>query len=213
MQDQDFAGITPVLPACEQARPRCAAAAGRYHRAIVEQPFHTENAPVARLRGAAVEIDRRRVALVLGVVSALALVVAGAVLLAAGIRKNAQIDDLRAHGVPVVVTVTTCTGQVAGSGSNPVGYTCRGTFRFGGRLVEDQLPGTEGHTPGDRLDLVTAADDTGLLATAAQVAHDRASATVFVAPVALLAAGFGLGAAFVVAARRRRRGAAQDGGV
>jgi len=41
---------------------------------------------------------------------------------------NARIERMKTHGIPVTVTVTGCTGNVGGSGSNSAGYTCRGRY-------------------------------------------------------------------------------------
>lgn len=45
---------------------------------------------------------------------------------------NARIDRLKTHGVSVMVTVTNCTGNIGGSGSNASGYTCQGAYRIDG---------------------------------------------------------------------------------
>jgi hypothetical protein len=44
---------------------------------------------------------------------------------------NARIDRLKAHGIPVVVTMGRCFGNLAGSGSNVAGFQCRGTYQLG----------------------------------------------------------------------------------
>jgi hypothetical protein len=50
---------------------------------------------------------------------------------------NARIDRLKNHGIAVTVTVTSCVGNIGGSGSNAAGYTCRGSYRVDGvRYVE-----------------------------------------------------------------------------
>lgn len=45
---------------------------------------------------------------------------------------NARIDRLKDHGVAVAVTVTSCVGNIGGSGSNAAGYTCHGSYRLNG---------------------------------------------------------------------------------
>ncbi len=45
---------------------------------------------------------------------------------------NSRIERLKTSGVPVVVTVTNCVGNIGGSGSNAAGYTCRGAYRVKG---------------------------------------------------------------------------------
>lgn len=145
-----------------------------------------EPARVGTLRGAGVgEIDRRRLRTVLGWVCAVGLSAAVAVLSVAGVRKNAQITSLRAHGVPALVTVSGCMGQLGGSGSNPVGYACRGAFTLGGRRYDDAIPGNADRPPGTTLHGVTLRSDPGLLSTPALVASERPSAQVFVLPALL----------------------------
>ena len=45
---------------------------------------------------------------------------------------NSRIERLKTNGVPVVVTVSDCVGNIGGSGSNASGYTCRGAYRVKG---------------------------------------------------------------------------------
>jgi hypothetical protein len=63
---------------------------------------------------------------------------------------NARIDRLKAHGIPVSVTVVACIGNLGGSGSNDAGFTCRGDYRVGattyheliGSMTTFSAPGT-----------------------------------------------------------------------
>ncbi len=76
--------------------------------------------------------------------------VAGALLLAAfaavvvvsfisAVNDNARIDRMKNHGISVVVTVTSCVGDIGGSGSNAAGYTCRGSYRVHGVHYEEVI--------------------------------------------------------------------------
>ena len=163
--------------------------------------------PVTTLRGASVAVDARRAGqVVLGVVLA-AMAVLAAVLLVAGIQRNARIERLRTSGVPVEVTTTGCRGLLGGSGSNAAGYVCTGTFTFDGRQHVATLPGSTLHTPGSTMRAVMDPSDPSYLASPASVATDQASAKVFILPGVLLLVVAGvLG---VVALRRRGRA---DGG-
>jgi hypothetical protein len=142
--------------------------------------------PVGTLRGAGVDVDARTVATV------------------AGARKNSQIDELRSRGIPVSVTVTTCLGLLGGSGSNPAGYSCQGTFVLDGRRVTDPVPGLAEHAPGDVLHLVTVASDPGLVATPSVLATEHASADVYLAPAVLVVVAAAVGAGWVWVRRRAR---------
>ena len=157
--------------------------------------------PVSTLRGAGVQVDTARAGRVVLVL--VALVVVGGVLLVAGYRKNAQVDDLRAHGVPVHVTVTRCLGLMGGSGSNAAGDECSGTYTFHGTAYVEGIPGSTFYADGAAVAGVVPSDDPGLLSTPAAVASSHTSVTLYAVGAALVAT-----AVVVVvwlAVRRRRR--------
>jgi hypothetical protein len=160
-------------------------------------------ARIASLRGAAVEVDARRVARIATVTLFVALLGVSAALFVAGARKNAQVTALRDHGVAVAVTVTSCRGLLGGSGSNLDGYTCQGTYLVGARRYRQTLPTSVLYAPGTRVALLADADDPALLSTRALVASEHASVRVYLAPSALLAVV--LVAVGVLAWRRSRR--------
>jgi len=156
------------------------------------------------LRGATVEVDASRIRRVLSVACLVGLAAIVGVLYAAGASKNAQIDELRDHGVAVTVTVASCRGLLAGSGSNPAGYACTGSYEVRGRTYTASIPGDSLYAAGATVREVAALTDPGLLASAPAVAAERASWRVFAVPTALL----GVLLSFVgVTVRRRRRGA------
>jgi len=109
---------------------------------------------------------------------------------------------LRQHGIPVTVTVTGCLGLLGGSGSNPVGYACRGSYVVDGHRYNEPIPGTALHDPGTRLDGVVAAGDPGLVSTVGLVAAEHPSGRVFVLPGVLV--GLLAGLLLVLGVRRRR---------
>jgi hypothetical protein len=160
--------------------------------------------PVSMLRGARIEIDGARVGRVL-VAAVLAVLAAfAAVFFVVGAHKNAQITELRSHGVPVELTVTKCQGLMGGSGSNLVGYTCTGTFGLDGRSFDEPIPGSTDYAPGTRLAVVTASNGSGLFAPVGVLTGERSSWKVFILPVALtLAFALLSGAVFL---RRRSYG-------
>jgi hypothetical protein len=142
--------------------------------------------PVGTLRGAGVGVDVRRVGRVAVGVCLVALAVLVIVLFVAGWKKNAQITRLHQHGVPVTVTVTGCTGLLGGSGSNPVGYACRGTFTVGGRRYGGPIPGNVLYPPGATLRAVTVPSDPSLMTPVGQLAREHPSGNVFVLPTILV---------------------------
>ena len=81
-----------------------------------QSPGGPTGRPVGTLRGAGVQVDTARAAPVAVALVLVALVAVGSVLLVAGYRKNAQIDQLRSQGVPVEVTISHCLGLIGGAG-------------------------------------------------------------------------------------------------
>jgi hypothetical protein len=150
---------------------------------IRSDPAH--GAPISRLRGARVEVDGARVASVFLGVALIAIAVCAVAFFVIGAHKNAQINELRDHGVPVEVTVTSCLGLLGGSGSNTAGYSCMGTFEVSGHRFNEAIPGLERRGPGDKVAAVAAANASGLFSTTAMIAGERASWKVFILPVVL----------------------------
>jgi len=160
---------------------------------------------VGVLRGPAVEMDVRRVTRAAVGLALAGLAVVAAVLLVAGYQKNSQIDNLRAHGVPVELTVTHCLGLMGGSGSNLAGYDCSGTYTVAGHVFTEDIPGNTLHAPGTTVRGVIVAGDPALFSTPATVASEHASWTVYLVPAILLALLGGLLALVVARTRHRSR--------
>ena len=158
---------------------------------------------LAPLRGAGVQVDARRAGRVLVLAGMATLAVLAVVFFVVGIDKNAQINRLHHHGVDVAFTVSGCLGLLGGSGSNAAGYSCRGSFAFGGHRYDEPIPGSTFYRPGTHLRAVTVPGDPALTAPVAMVAGEHTSMTVFIVPVVLLGVLLLLVGADVV--RRRRR--------
>jgi hypothetical protein len=167
--------------------------------------------PVTTLRGAHVEVDGRRVARGLIGASVVALAAVTVVLFAAAAHKNAQITSLRRHGVPIEVTVSSCSGVLGGSGSNAAGYTCRGTFVLDGRRYRETIPGDTLLAPGTTVRMIADESDPALIATIHQVENDHTSWGVFILPIVLLVVLATLVVAFAVRSRTNRRASAPVG--
>ncbi|MHB8437921.1 MAG: hypothetical protein ACYDD4_01995 [Acidimicrobiales bacterium] len=152
-------------------------------------------ASVSSLRGAAVTpVDARVLGRMVAALLVAALAVTAIVLFAAGAHSNAQNQALRTLGVPVTLTVRSCTGLLGGSGSNPVGYTCTGSYRLDRRQYTTTVPGYTPHNPGDHVAGVAVPDEPGLFTTSAALAGLHPSNGVYVVPsvlaaVALVGAG------------------------
>lgn len=194
-----FCIVTPVLRARELELATGLAptpgAGCRYHPAIdgghtiMSSEPRTTDQRVGRLRGAGVDdVDPKALARFAVLLLVVVLAVLVVVLYAAGARKNAQVTKLRDHGVPVVVTVTQCRGELGGSGSNDAGFVCRGAYRLDGRRYVESIPGNTRYDPGTTIKAVAVPDDPQLVAPATTVAGEHPSATVYVLPSVLLVA-------------------------
>jgi hypothetical protein len=167
----------------------------------------TSSAALTTLRGAGVDVNVRRAGRVVVALCFVALAVLAVVLFVAGVHKNDQINSLRTHGVPVTVTVSGCLGLLGGSGSNPAGYACRGTFTLGGHRYSEDIPGNVLRPPGTKVQAVAVPGNPPLLSTRHAVATERVSDSVFVLPAILLAVLVVLAGAVVL--RRRAAGRAR----
>jgi hypothetical protein len=159
------------------------------------------------LRGATVAVDHGRLVRLLTVMVLVALALGAVASLAYGVHGNAQRSDLRSHGVPVTVTVTSCLGELGGSGSNPVDYVCRGSYDLAGQRYSSPVPGTTAYAPGTQLHAVAVPGALALASSTGAVLIPDPSWHVYVLP-AVLAGGF---VAIAVLARRagRRRAASE----
>jgi hypothetical protein len=159
--------------------------------------------PVSTLRGAGVDVDVRRVGGLLGRLCLAGVAVSAVIFFWSGAEKNSQITRLQHQGIPVEATVTGCLGLLGGSGSNPVGYQCRGNITLDGRNHDEVIPGDSLYRPGTTLQLITVEGDPALLATPGSLANEHASMSVFIVPTILLLIT-GAGALLLLQKRRLR---------
>jgi len=147
---------------------------------------------------------------------AVGLLASAGLLLAAGLHQRAQANDLEAHGVHALMTVTGCVGLLGGSGSNAAGYACRGTYRYRGVTYAQAVPGNIRRAPGSMVQVVIASDDPELVSAPGTVALHRSLASLVVIPSLLALGGLGALAPWALRASRRRvarPSGAQAGGV
>lgn len=140
---------------------------------------------VGTLRGAKVDGDIRRFVGMAIVLCLAALAASTIALFVAGAHRNAQVARLRQDGVPVQVTVTSCLGQLGGSGSNAAGYTCSGSFVLDGRRYDETIPGLTLRPVGTTFRALAVPGDPALMAPVSQVAVERPSDKVYVLPAVL----------------------------
>jgi uncharacterized membrane protein len=166
---------------------------------------------VAALRGAGVGgVDTRRLGHIVVWIILVTLAVLVVVFSIVGVHKNQQDDRLHNDGVPVSFTVSACTGLVGGSGSNPVGYVCHGSYMLNRHTYSEQLPGNDFHRPGSTVPAIAVPGDPALVSPAAMVATEHSSRGVFVVPVILFV--FLVLLVALVLLRHRRHGDAKRNG-
>ena len=157
---------------------------------------------VGTLRGAGVQVDAARVKYVAAVLGLVAVMAVAGVLLVAGIRKNSQIDTLKANGVPVELTVTHCQALIGGTGSSPAGFECTGTYVYQGHRYTEGVPGSESLPVGTTVHGIVASGDPGLFSTPGTVASEHQSVARVVLPAGVLVVAVGACAWVVVRHRR-----------
>ena len=87
---------------------------------------------------------------------------------------------MRAHGVPVTVIVTTCVGNMGGSGSNVAGYVCRGTYTLDGVKYNEVISSmTTFASPGSRVYAVADPSQHGYVALATAIRNASSSSAAF----------------------------------
>jgi hypothetical protein len=160
--------------------------------------------PLTRLRGASVNYDARKVARVAIGLCLVTVAVIAVVLTVAGIHNNSQINKLRHDGIPVTVTVTKCLGLMGGSGSNPAGYSCSGSFTIHGIRYVEALPGTAHHEVGSEVAATAVPNDPALVSPDSVLRSEHSSLSVFILPLVLLVV-LALLIALIVVVRQRRR--------
>ncbi len=164
-----------------------------------------DHSRVGALRGAGVEVDAGRVGYVAAVLALVIVMVVAGVLLVAGLRKNSQIENLRANGVPVEMTVTNCLALVGGTGSSPAGFECTGTYRYQRHRYVEGIPGSANLPVGSRVNGIVASDDPGLFSTLPTIDSEHPAVARVALPAAALAAA--AAACIWVVVRRRRQSA------
>jgi hypothetical protein len=136
--------------------------------------------------GGGVQVDGRRVGLIVAGFAIIGLAVLVTVLSVGAVRENSRAHRLQ-RGAAVEATVTGCLGNASGTGITASGYTCRAAFTLDGRQYDDVLGGTTVLFPtGQTVRAVTVAGDPAILSTADAVAAGHSSWRPFVTPGVLL---------------------------
>lgn len=103
---------------------------------------------------------------------------------------NARIERLKHHGVAVAVTVTSCVGNIGGSGSNSAGYSCHGSYRLNGVDYREIIGSkTTSSSAGTKVRAVADPARPSTIELASYVHASSSSASVYLVP-SLLALSF-----------------------
>lgn len=94
---------------------------------------------VATLRGAHTAAPRTGPWRVVGLIVLLLVALSLVVSFFSAANDNARIARMKSHGIPVMVSVTNCVGQIGGSGSNNAGFVCQGTYRVRGTKYHESI--------------------------------------------------------------------------
>ena len=139
----------------------------------------------------------------LGLVLALLLIAISVVGLVSTQRDATRLHTLRSRGLAVDVRVTTCIGNLGGSGSNAADYTCHGRYRVGTTTYTETIEGLSGFTaPSTTVRGVVDPHHPGEVTWQTALAHENVSASRYVISGGLSLVGLLL-AALVVRGRRR----------
>jgi hypothetical protein len=160
---------------------------------------------VTSLRGAAAVGVGRRFWMFAG---SIALVVAAVVLVVTFVsatNDNARITRMKDHGIPVVVKVSDCIGNLGGSGSNASSYTCTGDYAARGDTYHEVIGAmTFFAAPGTHVRAVADPSRPSTVELASAVATSKSSVSKYVVPGLLAVLFLSLLAAFLRLLRRPR---------
>jgi hypothetical protein len=150
-------------------------------------------------------VDPGQVIRAIVVVVIVALAASAAALAISAGRDNARATRLQQHGVPVVATVSGCSGTSSGIGMAIEYWECRGTYSLGGQQYNEVIRGSRVHlNPGQTVRAVAVPGAPALLSTAAAAAQQHSPWSSYVTAIVLGAVAVGLAVILVVWSRRRR---------
>ena len=156
----------------------------------IDVPSSSER--VTPLRGADAVGVGRRIWVVAGALGLIVVTVLLVISVVSATNDNARITRMKNHGVAVSVVVTSCIGNLGGSGSNAANYTCRGHYVVA-RTPYDEVIGamTKFAAPGTHVSAVADPSRLSTIQLASTVTSSRASPRAYAIPgllgVALLA--------------------------
>ena len=154
-------------------------------------------------RGAEGRTIGRRFWLVAGALALVVFAVALVLSFVSVANANARIDRLKAHGIPVVVTMGRCFGNLAGSGSNVAGFQCRGTYQLGHTTFHEPIGYKTTFSPyGSTVQGLVDPSYHNSVSLTSAIKRTKASTSRYVAPGILTIVFLALAFVFVRFARR-----------
>jgi len=159
---------------------------------------------VASLRGPEAQRIGGRFWFVVGVLVFIVIAVLIVVSFIAAVNDNARTQRLKTNGIPVVVTITDCTGNIGGSGSNAAGYTCYGKYRVEGVRYQEIVGSKTTSSPtGTTVQGVADPSHPSTVEVASAVAASSSSDSLYIVPSVLAVVFVAL--SLIVARARRSR--------
>jgi hypothetical protein len=151
------------------------------------------------------KVEPGQVMRVVAVVVIVALTASAAALAVSAGRDNARATRLQHHGVPVVATVSGCSGISSGIAMAIEYWECRGTYSLGGQQYNEVIRGSRAHLdPGQTVPAVAVPGEPALLSTAASAAQQHSPWSSYVIAIVLGAVAVGLLVILVLWSRRRQ---------
>lgn len=143
-------------------------------------------ARVASLRGAEARTLGRQFWMVAGALGLLVFLVALVASFISVANANARVERWKAHGIPVVVTVGKCVGNLSGSGSNVSGYQCHGSYRVASTTYHEPIGfKTTFSPPGSSVRGLADPSHHNAVALASAIEKSAAAPSSYLAPIVL----------------------------
>jgi hypothetical protein len=163
----------------------------------------TSEGSLTSLRGASAVGVGRKFWLYAGGLALVIFAVVVVVSFLSAANDNARIERMKAHGIPVAVTVTNCTGNLGGSGSNGAGFTCEGSYSAGGTTFHEVIGSMITFaSPGAVVHAVADPSQPGSVVLASAIKSSVASSRAYLRPGLLALVLIALALVFLRVARR-----------
>jgi hypothetical protein len=149
------------------------------------------------------------------VAGAIVLVIFAAALVVnfiSAVNDNDRIERLKTHGIPVMVRVVGCYGELGGSGSNAAAFACKGAYIIGGTTFIETIGAKSSFSDsGERVRGVVDPSDHRTVMLESALRATTASRTKYFVPGLLTLLLIALSGALLRFARRSRRNFASEG--